>query len=40
MTNTANDRPQEWYDARADHLAEFLTDERRRTLATALAERT
>ena len=40
MTSTANDRPQEWYDARADHLAEFLTDERRRTLATALAERT
>jgi len=40
MTNTANDRPQEWYDARADHLAEFLTDERRRTLAAALAERT
>ena len=40
MTNTANDRPQEWYDARADHLAEFLTDERRRTLAPALAERT
>ena len=28
MTNTANDRPQEWYD------------ERRRTLAAALAERT
>ena len=40
MTNTANARPQEWYDARADHLAEFLTDERRRTLAAALAERT
>ena len=40
MTNTANDRPQEWYDERADHLAEFLTDERRRTLAAALAERT
>lgn len=40
MTNTANDRPQEWDDARADHLAEFLTDERRRTLAAALAERT
>lgn len=40
MTNTANNHPQEWYDARADHLAEFLTDERRRTLAAALAERT
>ena len=31
MTNTANDRPQEWFDARADHLAEFLSERRRRT---------
>lgn len=40
MTNTANNRTQEWYDARADHLAEFLTERRKRTLEEALAERT
>ena len=40
MTNTANNRPQEWYDERADFLAEFITEERQRTLTAALAGRT
>lgn len=40
MTNTANNRPQAWYDRRADYLAGFITEERQRTLLTALAGRT
>ena len=41
MTNTANDpRPQAWYEARADYLATFMTEQRRRTLEEALARRT
>lgn len=40
MTNTANNHAQSWYDERADYLAGFITEERRRTLTGALAHRT
>jgi len=40
MTNTENSRPEAWYDARADALAAFLTEARRRRIEQALASRT
>lgn len=40
MTNTANERSQEWCDERSDYLATFMTEARCRTLAAALAART